>query len=85
MSRLTLLAGVHGDPLKDSISVSSDSSEAVQGGSDYVPEDIVIVPDAKETMTDTDDVKIIEKPPKKRIRSWSLFHLPSENSPNNAT
>ncbi|KAF9643389.1 hypothetical protein BDM02DRAFT_3191711 [Thelephora ganbajun] len=54
---------------KRSRAVSSDSSEVSQGGSNYVPADIA---SAGNEETDTDDVKIIEKPPKKRIRISSL-------------
>ncbi|KAF9646684.1 hypothetical protein BDM02DRAFT_3130252 [Thelephora ganbajun] len=49
--------------------ISSDSSEVSQGGSNYVPADIA---SAGNEETDTDNVKIIEKPPKKRIHILSL-------------
>ena len=52
-------------PIEDSISISSESSEASQEGSDSAPGDAAPVCDQE---TDTDDIKLIEKPPKKRIR-----------------
>ena len=65
--------------LKDLISVSSDSSEAFQEGSDYTPRDTVAASD-EETET---DVEIIEKPPKKRIRGFFFFpSTPGENDIN---
>jgi len=59
--------------LQESISVSSDSSEVSQDVSDYAPKDITTVGDDEET--DTDDVKIIDKRPKKRTRGMSPLHL----------
>ena len=53
------------------MSISSDSSEASHDVSDYTPEDGVAKGNEE---TDTDDVKVIDKRPKKRARSVSPFH-----------
>ena len=51
--------------IKDSISTSSDSSDAYQQSSDSAPGNSITVADEE---TDTDDVQVIEKPPRKRVR-----------------
>ncbi|KAF9642331.1 hypothetical protein BDM02DRAFT_3193447 [Thelephora ganbajun] len=48
----------------DSISISSDSPESLHGGSNYTHADTAT---AGNEGTDTNDIKIIEKPPKKQI------------------
>jgi hypothetical protein len=51
------------------MSVSSDSSESPQEGSDYTPDD----GPATVEETDTEDVEIVEKPQKKHVCGMYLF------------
>lgn len=60
------LACILNYPVRDSISVSSDSSEASQGGLNKALDDAIASVEDEET--DTEVVEILSKPPKKRIR-----------------
>ena len=62
--------------IKDSISISSDSSDGYQQSSDSAPGNGGTVADEE---TDTDDIQVIEKPQRKRVRG--MYHnIPPEES-----
>ena len=65
---------ISADPIEDSISVSSDSSEEYQESSDSALANGIVAVDED---TDTDDIQVIEKPQKKRIRSMHYSFLKS--------